>query len=62
MHEVKGDSGNSQRRYETQDVTIRPMVWSAIGLAVGPPFSVLFEALCFFILASTARFCMQEEQ
>jgi len=47
MPEVKGDSGNSQRRYETQDVTIRPMVWSAIGLAVLTIVGMLASWLAF---------------
>jgi len=33
MHEVKGQSGNSQPRYETRDVATRSMVYSAIGIA-----------------------------
>jgi hypothetical protein len=47
MHEVKGDSGNSQQRYETQDVTIRPMVWSAIGLAALMIVGMLASWLAF---------------
>jgi hypothetical protein len=33
MPEVKGQSGNSDRRYETQDVAARSMLYSAIGIA-----------------------------
>ena len=34
MHETAGRSENSQRRYETRDVTGRPMVWAALGLII----------------------------
>ncbi|MGA2630779.1 MAG: hypothetical protein ABSG54_11255 [Terriglobia bacterium] len=34
MHEVKPPAENRARGYETRDVTLRPAVWAAMGLAL----------------------------